>query len=127
MTNSNERPNLQRDRVAAGQTYKRRRARTAADELLSISPDLWDEHTKRVVLVTLPSLIYAALLARYGEPQPLQACTVEIAGDVMCGEAMPCADHSRQLAYDDPDPYAKGTPADPVVQAYRTGRPSGSR
>lgn len=115
------RPHLTDARVTAGQTYKRRRARTAADELLSIPPGLWDDHTRRIVLVTLPSLIYARELARYGEPgaicsrpscgnppcvdctsagippyRPdgsLQACPVEIAGDVMCGEAQPCAAH----------------------------------
>jgi hypothetical protein len=62
------RPNLADGRDTAADTYRRRRARRAADELLEIPPELWDDHTTRVVIVTLPSLVYAGVLARYGEP-----------------------------------------------------------
>lgn len=43
-------------RISANRTYQRRRARTAADVLLEVDPDLWDEHTRRVVFETLPML-----------------------------------------------------------------------
>jgi hypothetical protein len=79
-----DRPNLTDARVAAGTTYKRRRARTAADELLSIPPDLWDDHTRRVILVTLPSLVYARELARYGEPRGETTCSRPACGNPPC-------------------------------------------
>ena len=42
----------------------RRRARSAADMLLEIPPADWDDHTRRVILVTLPALAFARELAR---------------------------------------------------------------
>lgn len=108
------RPHLTAARIKANETYQRRRARTAADTLLEIRPDLWDDQTRRTLLVTLPSLAFARELARYGEPaappaappaaddpQPLQAAWCDYASSTG-----PCTLPEGHTGDHDPDPYA---------------------
>jgi hypothetical protein len=74
---------LTRARVEANATYQRRRARTAVDTLLEIRPDLWDDHTRHVILEVLPRSI-----RRYDTAMAvLEAawCSVSMAGGLECG------------------------------------------
>lgn len=131
------RPQITEAQRSAAQTYRRRRARSAADMLLDIPPADWDEHTKRVILVTLPSLLYARELARYGEPQqnltcPLSTCTQDAGHDGQhdpfpappraewceyANETGPCTLPEGHSGDHDPDPYADLSPA--VAQICR--------
>ncbi len=85
------RPHLTDARIKANETYKRRKARTAVDELLEIDPKLWDEHTRRTVVETLPRLarieLWEIRALEQGEPRPLEAawCDGQFGYGIRCG------------------------------------------
>lgn len=102
------RPHLTDARVKANQTYKRRQARTAADTLLDIDPKLWDEHTRRAVVETLPRLAQIELweirALEQLEPQPLEAswCDYHVT-DAVSGALAPCTLPEGHAGACDPD------------------------
>ena len=96
----NGRPHLTDARKEANATYQRRRARTAVDELLTIDPEHYDEHTRRVLIDTLPRLA-AAGASTLELPEPLQAAWCEYAN-----ETGPCTLPEGHSGDHDPDPYA---------------------
>lgn len=96
----NGRPHLTDARKEANATYQRRRARTAVDELLLIDPEHYDEHTRKVLIETLPKLA-AAGASTLELPEPLQAAWCDYVSSI--GH---CTLPEGHAGDHDPDPYA---------------------
>lgn len=99
----NGRPHLTDARIEANATYQRRRARTAVDELLAIDPEHYDEHTRKVLIETLPRLA-AAGASTLELPEPLQAawCDYHVT-DAVSGALAQCTLPDGHAGACDPD------------------------
>lgn len=102
MTDTKSEQQITAARVKANETYQRRRARSAVDVLLEVRPELWDEHTRKAVLETLPRLaapttswVAAALDVAF----PGGWCDY-------ANETGPCTLTANHKGDHDPDPYA---------------------
>jgi hypothetical protein len=108
MTDTDEvRPHLTDARIAANQTYQRRRARTAVDVLLEVDPKLWDDATRRAIVRTLPQLAGIEAweigeLTPAGRADPLGGWC-----DYVSDSAGPCTLTASHLGDHDPDPHAR--------------------
>lgn len=107
------RPHLTDARIAANATYQRRRARTAVDTLLEIDPEHYDEHTRRVLIETLPRLAEAGA-SPVELPPALQAAWCEYEDD----ERGACTLPEGHAGDHDLDPYAP--PVSWVQAGYAT-------
>ena len=85
----NGRPHLTDARREANATYQRRRARTAVDTLLEIDPEHYDEHTRKVLIETLPRLAKIELweIRALEQLEPLRAewCDGQLGYGIQCG------------------------------------------
>lgn len=101
---------LERARESAQVTYDRRRARTAAATLATITPSRWDDETRRIV----------ATLATISSPSRIDDLLEAFDGDA--ADTMIAIVGPAENPHDMPSPYELAGPPDPAWNSSRCNR-----